>query len=224
MSIVTQAIGQSVLDNVIRFKDLLTGIDLTVGTKYVYDQVASLALEARRVEKNDRAPMRFIYRNSHTQALIKVSSFDFHSYLCVGKTLEDYYKSYPSSEVETQIAPEFVIDEISHQKVDKSFSKTEITEDDFLNPKLRYPLYHYVGYTKYSEKRDKLKTKAQKEAGVGVTIDFRMPSKDIEKCRTSGISESSVGHHFKQLNLNKPLLWQDQTEIDAYERKLAAAK
>jgi hypothetical protein len=219
MSIRTQTIGQSVLDNIVRFKDLITGSALTVGTKYTFEQNVSQSLEERRLETNKKAPMRFIFRNTATQAMIKISSFDFYSFLYKGNKFDEYFESYPSP-VETQIAAEFVIDSIKHQLVDRTFTDKDDAETDLMSPKYRYPLYYYLGYEKYTEKKTKLMDKAKKRAGVDTLVNFRMPSEEIEKCRKSGIPESSIGKHFKELDLNHPLLWQDAAQVASFKKSL----
>lgn len=225
MSIITQTIGQSVLDNIVRFKDLITGNDLTVGAKYTFEQNVSQSLETRRAETNDRAPMRFIFRNTSTQAMIKISSFDFYSFLFKGKRFDEYFASYPAEHVDTQIAEEFVINSIKHQLVDRTFTDDSELDsvDNLASPKYLYPLYYYLGYEAYTKKKTKLMDKAKKASGVDVLPNFRMSPDEIKKCRNSGIPESSLGKHFKELDLNHPLLWQDHEQVEKYKKSLVAS-
>ena len=217
MKVTTQQVRQVVLDNVVRFKDLVTSAALVVKTKYKFQPVQSAANEARReASGNDRAPMRFVYRDLTTRALVQVSSFDITSLYCNGKSFEDYFISYPESEVATQVAPEFTVNSIKHQLVDGTYVDEVIDEPDLANPMYKYPLYCYVGYTKYMTKRTKLIAKP----GVDKTT-FRMDKKYGEICRASGISPDNVGRHFKQLNLDCPFFEVDEQEVEAYKAKLA---
>lgn len=217
MQVVTQTVGSSVLQNIVRFKDIVTGKDLEVGTKYVYEQGMSQVMTERRdASGNDRAPLRFIYRNLKTRALIQLSSFDITSFLCNGKSLEDYFTMYPDPVV-TFIAPEFTILSIKHQLASGGRDFTDIGEenDDLSNPKFRYPLYAYVGYQVYKAKKDTLM------AVPGTNLDtFRMSADDIKKCRESGILSEHANKHFKQINIDQPLLQVDATQVKEYEESI----
>jgi hypothetical protein len=210
MSTITQKIGQSVLDNVIRFKDLITNSALAVGIKFTFEASASAALLARRA--SDKSPLRFVFRNTTSQALVQISSFDFHSFLFNGKKFDEYFVLYPAEDVDTQIAPHFTVNSIKHQLIDGTFVD-ELTPDTIDEPKYRYPLYYYNGYSVYMTKRNELlKAAANKD-------DFRMPAKHIEKCRKSGIPSTSLGFHFKQLDLDCPLLEVDEVQAKAFNDK-----
>jgi hypothetical protein len=207
-------IGQSVLDNVVSFKDLVTGAALVSGVKYTFEQVTSKDLESRKT--NDRAPMRFIYRNVNTSALIKISSFDLGSFLFDDKSFQDYFKSYPTQYVDTSIAFDFTIKSIKHQLVDKTYSDDGKESDDLSNPRFRYPLYCYNGYAKYADKKQELQAKPENGE------NFRMPVKYRDKCIKSGVMEGYEGRHFKQLNLDSPLLTVNQDDVDAYVKSIKA--
>jgi hypothetical protein len=220
MSINTQKIGQSVLDNVVRFQDLITSPNLLIGVKYQFQKDVSNQQEVRRLETNDKAPMRFIYRDSSSHALIKISSFDFNSFMFNEKTFNEYFVLYPTEHVDTWIAPHFSITKISHMLADKSFTDggEAQAELDLKKPIYRYPLYCHIGIDDYNAKR----AKAYEDAGK--PDNFRAPAKFIDKCRKTALKEDSIGKHFKMLTVDCPLLQVDDAMVATYKASLAVAE
>lgn len=207
MSITTQKIESSVLGNVVRFKNFTTSAKLQVGTKYAYSPETSRSLGERR--RSDKSPLVFAYRDSSTREIVTLSSFDFHAFFFREESLEDYFVLYPD-EVDTQICNEFSILNIKHQLADLSFTDKEVvdTVDDF---KLRYPLYAHVGYAKYKKKLDDERKK---------NPDFRMESKDIEKCRKTSLKPNHLGNHYKQLSIDCKLIEVEESSLKAYLESL----
>lgn len=211
----TQTIGQSVLENVVRFKDIVTGASLTAGTKYVFEQIITETMKSRKTSKT--APIKFIYRDTKTKALVQLSSFDLNSFITNGLSIDDYYIMYPEAEVPTYIASEFSIISIKHQlAVDNRTFSDDGTDDNLATPRFRYPLYAYVGYTKYKKTRDDARALL-----VGDAKDnFRMSPEDIKACRGSGVMEAYKGRHYKQINIDQKLLQVKQEDVDAYLKTL----
>jgi hypothetical protein len=210
MSTTTQEIGQLVLDNVVRFKDLVTSAAVAVGVKFTFEASVSASLLARR--KSEKSPLRFVFRNNTTRAMIQVSSFDFNSFLFKGRKFDEYFVLYPADEVVTQIAPHFTVLGAKHQLLNGTFV-SELTEDNLTTPMYRYPLFYYNGYSVYMTQRDNLlKISDDKE-------NFRMPTEYIERCRQSGIPSSSLGKHFKQLDLDCPLLEVNEEQAATFNAK-----
>jgi hypothetical protein len=214
MSNVTRKIGQIVLDSVVRFKDLITGAGLAVGTKYIFEESATESLMKRR--KSEKSPVRFVFRDTSSRALVQISSFDFHSFLFGTVAFDKYFVLYPADEVDTLVAESFTVKGFNHQLVDNSFVSELPVEDNLDVPKLKYPLYLYNGYSNYKAQRSLL---LEKETNKD---DFRMPAEHIEICRKSGIPSSSVGNHFKQLDLDCHILQVDDAQVKKYQEKLKA--
>lgn len=213
MQVVTQVIEPSVLQNIVSYKTLITSSDLTVDTKYVFEQTMSATLLSRR--SNDRAPVRFIYRNTKTNALVQISSFDVNSFLCNGKSLEEYFTMYPEA-VRTIIAPEFTILSIRHQLADgtRSFvDDKDFTDDNAASPKYRYPLFCFTGYENYKNRKQAL-TAALTDTALA---NFRMPADDVKTCRQSPVMEQFLGRHQRQINIDVNLIQVMAEDVEKYE-------